>query len=101
MVEITAGKQTKEKEGKNLVQSQRLLGQYYMHQHSSYRHLRRRREKKEKKMEEIVVENISNMGKKRVDQVQEAQSPTHDKARRNVMKHIRIKLTKIKHNEKN
>ena len=52
-------------------------------------------------MEEIVVENISNMGKKRVDQVQEAQSPTQDKARRNVMRHIRIKLTKIKHNEKN
>ena len=34
-------------------------------------------EKKEKNIAEIIVENISNMGKKRVDQVQEAQKVPH------------------------
>ena len=46
-----------------------------MHQHSSYRGLRRKREKKEyeKFFEEITVENFPNMEKEIANQVQEAQ----------------------------
>ena len=53
-----------------------------MHQHSHYRGPRRRREREkgpEKIFEEIIAENIPNMGKEIVNQVQEAQSPRKDK----------------------
>ena len=46
-----------------------------MHQYSHYRGLRRRREKgPEKIFEEIIAKNSLNMEKKRVNQVQEAES---------------------------
>ena len=35
----------------------------------------------EKTFEEIIVENFPNMGKERVNQVQEAQSPIQDKSK--------------------
>ena len=46
-----------------------------MHQHSSYRGLRRKREKKEyeKFFEEIIVENFPNMEKEIVNQIQGTQ----------------------------
>ena len=74
-----------------------------MHQHSNYRGPRRRREKKwtEKIFEEIIVENFPNMGKEIVNQVQEAQRvPYRINPRRNMPKHILIKLSKIKYKEK-
>ena len=74
-----------------------------MHQHSNYRGPRRRRKKKgsEKLFEEIIVENFPNMGKEIVYQVQEAQRvPFRINPRRNMPRHILIKLSKIKFKEK-
>ena len=51
--------------------------------------------------EEIIVENLPNMGKKIVNQVQEAQRvPYRINPRRNTPRHILIKLSKIKYKEK-
>ena len=73
-----------------------------MSQHSYFRGPRRRREKgPEKIFEEIIAENFPNMGKKIVDQVKEAQKvPGRVNRRRNTLKHIVIKLTKINYKEK-
>ena len=74
-----------------------------MHQHSNYRGPRRRRKKKgyEKIFEEIIVENFPNMEKEIVNQVQEAQRvPYRINPRRNMPRHILIKLTKTKHKER-
>ena len=55
----------------------------------------------EKILEEIIVENFPNMGKERVNQVQEAQRiPYRINPRRNRPRHLLIKLSKIKHKEK-
>ena len=55
----------------------------------------------EKIYEEIIVENFPNMGKEIVNQVQEAQRvPYRINPRRNMPRHILIKLSKIKHKEK-
>ena len=73
------------------------------HQHLNFRSPRRRRRGKayEKIFEEIIVENFSNMGNKIVKQVQEAQRvPYRMNPRRNMPRHILIKLTKIKHKNK-
>ena len=64
---------------------------------------RRRREKKgtEKIFEEIIVENYPNLEKEIVNQIQETQRvPNRIKPRRNMLRHIVIKLAKIKHKEK-
>ena len=51
----------------------------------------------EKIFEEIIVENFSNMGREIVNQVQEAQRvPYRINPRRNMPRHILIKLSKIK-----
>ena len=51
--------------------------------------------------EEIIIENFPNMGKEIVNQVQEAQRvPYRLNPRRNTSRHILIKLTEIKHNER-
>ena len=51
----------------------------------------------EKIFEEIVVENFPNMGKERVNQVLEAQRVQYRiNPRRNMTRHILIKLSKIK-----
>ena len=62
----------------------------------------RRREKgPEKIFGEIIAENFPNMGKEIVNQVQEAQKvPDRINPRRNTMRHIVIKLTKIKDKNK-
>ena len=55
----------------------------------------------EKIFEEIIVENFPNMGKEIVTQVQEAQRvPYKINPRKNIPRHILIKLTKIKFKEK-
>ena len=51
--------------------------------------------------EEIIVENFPNMEKEIVNQVQEAQRvPYRINPRRNMPRHILIKLTKTKHKER-
>ena len=56
----------------------------------------------EKIFEEIRVENFPNMGKEIVTQVQEAQRvPYRMNPRRNTLRHILIKLTKINSKKKN
>ena len=55
----------------------------------------------EKIFEEIIVENFPNMGKEIVNQVQEVQRvPYRINPRRNMPRHILIKLSKIKFREK-
>uniref|UniRef100_A0A8C9BG70 L1 transposable element RRM domain-containing protein n=1 Tax=Phocoena sinus TaxID=42100 RepID=A0A8C9BG70_PHOSS len=55
----------------------------------------------EKVFEEIIVKNFPNMGKEIATQVQEVQRvPGRINPRRNTLRHIVIKLTKIKHREK-
>ena len=55
----------------------------------------------EKISEEIIVENFPDMGKEIATQVQEAQTvPGRINPRRNMLRHIVIKLTKIKDKEK-
>ena len=54
----------------------------------------------EKMFEEIIVENFPNMEKERVNQVQEVQRvPYRINPRRNMPRHILIKLTKTKQKE--
>ena len=55
----------------------------------------------ERIFEEIEVENFPNMEKEIVNQVQEAQSvPYRTHPKRNMPRHILIKLTKTKHKER-
>ena len=55
----------------------------------------------DKIFEEIIVENFPNMGKKIVNQVQEAQRvPYRIKPKRNTLRHVLIKLSTIKYKEK-
>ena len=55
----------------------------------------------EKMFEDIIVENLPNMEKEIVNQVQEAQRvPYRRNPRRNTPRHILIKLTKTKHKER-
>ena len=75
--------------------------------HTNIRIIRVQEEEEEKKgtekiFEETIVENFLNMGKEIVNQVQEAQRvPYRINPRRNMPRHILIKLTKIKYKEKN
>ena len=61
---------------------------------------KRRREKEPKKIGEEINKNVTNMEKKSLTQIQEAQRVAY-KSRRNTARHILIKLTKIKDKEKN
>ena len=55
----------------------------------------------EKNFKEIIVEKFPNMEKERVNQIQEAQRvPYRINPRRNMPRHILIKLTKLKHKER-
>ena len=55
----------------------------------------------EKMFEEIIVENFPNMGKEIVDQVQEVHRVPHRiNPRRNMPRHLIIKLSKIQYKEK-
>ena len=60
-----------------------------------------REKETEEIFQEIIAENFPNMGKESLTQIQEAQRvPYKIKSRRNIQRHILIKLTKIKDKEK-
>ena len=104
-MEITTAKQNKEKRMKRIEDSLRDLWDNI--KHTNIRIIRVQEEEEEKKgtekiFEETIVENFLNMGKEIVNQVQEAQRvPYRINPRRNMPRHILIKLTKIKYKEKN
>ena len=54
----------------------------------------------EKIFEEIILEKFPNMGKEIVNQVRKCRVPYRINPRRNILRHILIKLTKIKFKEK-
>ena len=74
-----------------------------MHQYSNYRGPRRRREKKkgsQKIFEEIIVENFHTMGKEIVKVWEAQRVPNRINTKKNMPRHILIKLSKIKYKEK-
>ena len=99
MVEITSEEQNKVKRMKRTEDHLR----YQMHQHSNIRVPEEEEKKKryEKFFEQIIVENFPNMEKEIVNQIHEAQRvPYRINPRRNMLGHILIKLTKMKHKER-
>ena len=104
MVEITATEQNKEKRMKRNEDSLRDFWDDI--EHTNIRIIGvsegEEREKGPKKIfEEIIVENFPNMGKEIATQLQEVQRvPGRINPRRNMLRHIVIKLTKIKDKEK-
>ena len=100
MVEITAMEQNKEKRIKRIENSLRDLWDNIKGTNIRITGVPEEAEKKkgsEKIFEEIIVENFPNMGKEIVNQVQEAQRvPYRMNPKRNMMRHILIKLSKIK-----
>ena len=73
-----------------------------MQQHPYYRGAKRRRERKGQKkiFEEMIAKTFPNMGKEPLTQIQNARVPYKINPRRNTMRHMLIKLTKIKDKEK-
>ena len=60
-----------------------------------------REKETEKILQEIIAENFPNMGKESLTQIQDAQRvPYKINPRRNTLRHILIKLTKIIYKEK-
>ena len=104
MVEITAMEQNKEK---RMQRNENSLRDHWDSIKSTNIHIigepgREEREKGPVKIfKEIIAENFPNVGKETVIQVQEAQRvPGRINPRRKILKHIVIKLTKIKDKEK-
>ena len=104
MVEFTAMEQNKEK---RIKRNEGSLRKYWDNIKHTNIHIigvpeREERDKGPKKIfEEIIVQNFPNMGTEIATQVQEAQRvPGRLNARRNTLRHIVIKLTKIKDKEK-
>ena len=104
IVEITTTEQNKEKRMKRIEDSLRDLWDNIKHTNIQIIGVPEEEEKKkgtEKIFEEIIVENFPNMGKEIVNQVQEVQRvPYGIYPRRNMPRHILIKLSKIKYKEK-
>ena len=104
MVEITARERNKEKRMKRIESSLRDLWDNIKHINIRIIGVPEEEEKKkgsEKIFEEIIVENFPNMGKEIVNQVQESQRvPYRVNPKRNMPRHILIKLSKIKYKEK-
>ena len=104
MVEITAEEQNKEKRMKRNEDSLRDLWDNIKHDNICIIGVPKgeEREKGPKKIfEEIIVEKFPNMGKEIATQVQESQRvPYKINPRRNMPRHIVIKLAKIKDKEK-
>ena len=104
MVEITSKEQNKVKRMKRTEDSLRDLWGNIKHTNIWIIGIPEEQEKKkgyEKFSEEIIVENFTNMEKEIVNQVQEAQKvPYQVNPRRNMPRHILIKLTKTKHKER-
>jgi len=104
MVEITSEEQNKVKRMKRTEDSPRDLWDNIKCTNIRIIGVPEEEEKKkgyEKNFEEIIVENFPNMEKEIVNQVQEAQRvPYTINPRRNMPRHILIKLTKTKHKER-
>ena len=104
MVEITSKEQNKVKRMKKTENSLRDLWDNIKCTNILIIGVPEEEEKKkgyEKNFEEIIVENFPNMEKEIVNQVQEAQRvPYMINPRRNMPRHILIKLTKTKHKER-
>ena len=100
MVEFTAVEQNKEKRMKVNKDSLRDLWDNITHTNIRIIWVpegEKREKAPEKIFEEIIVENFPNMGKEIATQVQEAQRvPGRINSRKNMPRHIVIKLTKIK-----
>ena len=103
MVETTSEEQNKVKRMKRTEDSLRDLWDHIKHINILTIGVPEKEEKKkgyEKILEEIIVENFPNTEKKIFNQVQGAQRvPYRINPRRNMPRHIVIKLTKIKHKE--
>ena len=104
MLEFTAAEQNKEKRMKRNEDSLRDLWDSIKHNNIHTIGVPEGEERgkgPEKIFEEIIVENFPNMGKEIATQVQEAQKvPYRINPRRNMPRHMVIKLTKIKDKEK-
>ena len=104
MVEITSKEQNKVKRMKRTEDSLSDLWDYIKHTSIQIIEVPEEEEKKkvyEKNFEEIMVENFLTVEKEIVNQVQEAQRvPYSINSRRNMPRHILIKLTKIKRKER-
>ena len=104
IVEITAAEQNKEKRMERIEDSLRDLWDNIKRTSIRIIGVPEEEEKKkvtEKIFEEIIIENIPNMGKEIANQVQEAQRVLYRiNPRRNMPGHILIKLSKIKYKEK-
>ena len=104
IVEITTADQNKEKRMKRIEDSLRDLWDNIKCTNIGIIGVSGAEEKKkgtEKIFEEIIVVNFPNVGKEIVNQVQEAQRvPYRINPRRNMPRHILIKLSKIKYKEK-
>ena len=103
IVEITTAEQNKEKRMKRIEDSLRDVWDNIKCTNILIIGVPEEEEKKkgsEKIFEEIIVENFPNMGKEIVNQVQEVQRvPYRINSRRNMPRHILIKLPKIKYKE--
>ena len=101
IVEITTAEQNKEKRMKRIEDSLRDVWDNIKCTNILIIGVPEEEEKKkgsEKIFEEIIVENFPNMGKEIVNQVQEVQRvPYMINSRRNMPRHILIKLPKIKY----
>ena len=104
MVEIASEEQNKGKRMKRTDNSLRDLWDNIKHINIWIIGVPEEEEKKkgyEKIFEEIIVESLPNVEKEIVNQVQEAQRvPYRINPRRNMPRHILIKLTKTKQNER-
>ena len=104
MVEITSEKQNKVKRMKRTEDSLRDLWDNIKCINIQIIGVPEEEEKKkgyEKNFEEIIVENFPNMVKEIVSEVQEAQKvPYRLNSRRNMLRHMLIKLTKTEHKER-
>ena len=103
MLEFTAAEQTKEKRMKRNEDSLRDLWDNIKRNNICFIGVPEGEEREkgpEKIFEEIIVENFPNMGKEIATKVQEAQVPKRMNPRRSMLRHIVIKVAKIKDKEK-
>ena len=104
IVEITTAEQNKEKRMKRTEDSLRDFWDNVKRTNIRIIRVPEEEEKKkgtEKICEEIIIENFPNMGKEITTKVQQAQRVSYRiNPRRNMQRHILIKLTKIKFKEK-
>ena len=103
-MEVTTTDQNKEKRMKRIEDSLRDFWDNIKHTNIRIIRVPEEEEKKkqtEKIFEEIIVENVPNMGREIVIQVQEVKRvPYRINPRRNTPRHILIKVSKIKYKEK-